>query len=205
MASSASVSIAGATRLDDIEALELREATGEFDVSGATVHYLRPMSPIENVSGRGRFDGIDLVIDITEGGIGNLKAETGRVILKDLGGTVPQDTARIEFTVAGPVREALSLLDQDPLNYISAFDIDPAETDGTSVTNAVFEFPLISASGRLQISVGVFGRRNYPRQFRFDRRQARVSRQGRGAGCRHSSQLDVDRIFHRRGRVTHTL
>ena len=155
---SASVSISAATKVDDIEAIELREVSGEFDVRGATVHYLRPMTPVANVSGIGRFDGVDLVIDISEGAIGNLKVEAGQVTLKDLGGTTSEDTARFELTIAGPTREALVLLDQDPLNFISALETDPAQTSGTQVTNAVFEFPLISALTFDQIDVAASAR-----------------------------------------------
>jgi hypothetical protein len=158
MIESASVSISAVTSVADVEAIELREATGEFEVRDATVHYLRPMTPVANITGLGRFDGVDLLIDITEGAAGDLKVEAGQVTLKDLGGTAPEDSARIELTIAGPTPEALALLDQDPLNFISTFEIDPAQTGGDQVTNVVFKFPLVSALTTEQIDVAAAAR-----------------------------------------------
>lgn len=155
---SAVISMSAAANLDDIETIDLRNAVGEIDLRGATVHYLRPMPPVRNVTGLGRFDGVNLVFDISEGNVGELKVESGRVAINGLTGSAPVETARIEATIAGPVREALALLDQDPLNFISPFGIDPARTGGTQITNAVVEFPLLDALGVDEVDVAASAR-----------------------------------------------
>ena len=142
---SAAFSLSAATKADDIDAIELREASGEFDLQGATVHYLRPMSPLRKVSGRGRFDGIDLAIDIPQGEVGALKVEAARVAIKGLTGPTPVEIANIEATIVGPARDALVLLDEEPLKFISSLGIDPSQTGGTQSTDVVFEFPLLNA------------------------------------------------------------
>jgi hypothetical protein len=154
----ATLSVTGTTSLDDIENVDLREAVGEIDLRGATIHYLRPMPPVQNVSGKGRFDGVDLLIDISEGAIGELKVETGQVAIKGLTGPAPVETAHIDATITGPVRETLALLDKDPLNFISPFGIDPAQTSGTQTTKMVFEFPLIDALAVDDVAVAASAR-----------------------------------------------
>lgn len=141
----ATFSVAASLDLNDLEAIDLRRAVGEFNVRGATVHYLRPMTPIKMVTGRGRFDGVDLVMDFTEGGIGGLTIQSGRVAIGGLTGDAPVEVADIDATISGPAREALALLDEDPLKFISPFGIDPARTDGTQTTRATFKFPLLDA------------------------------------------------------------
>ena len=155
---SAVLSMSAAANLGDVTHVDLRNAVGEIDLRGATVHYLRPMPPVRNVSGLGRFDGVNLVFDIREGSVGGLNVEAGRVAISDLTGPAPVETIRIEATIAGPVREALTLLDQDPLNFISPFGIDPVRTDGTQITNTVLEFPLLNALTVEQIDVAASAR-----------------------------------------------
>ena len=142
---SVTVSMSAAANFDDIETIDLHKAVGEIDLHGATIHYLRPMTPVRDVTGLGRFDGVNLVFDIREGSVGELNVEAGRVAITGLTDPAPVETIRIEATIAGPTREALALLDEDPLNFISSFGIDPAQTGGTQTTNAVLEFPLLNA------------------------------------------------------------
>lgn len=142
---SAVLSMSAVVSLGDSGRFDLQKAVGEIDLRGATVHYLRPLPPVRNVTSLGRFDGVNLVFDIREGNVGALKVVTARVAINGLTGPAPVEIARIEATIAGPVREALALLDGDPLNFISPFGIDPAQIGGTQTTNAVLEFPLLDA------------------------------------------------------------
>jgi len=155
---SAVLSMSAAANLDDIEAIDLRKAVGEIDLHGATIHYLRPMPPVRNVATVGRFDGVNFVFDIREGNVGGLNVETGRVAINDITGPAPVETARIEATISGPAREALALLDEDPLNFISPFGIDPAQTGGTQTTNAVLEFPLLGALSADEVDLAASAR-----------------------------------------------
>ena len=74
-----------------------------------------------------------------------MNVEAGRVAINDFTGPAPVETVRIDATIVGPVREALALLDRDPLNFISPFGIDPAQTSGNQTTKLVFKFPLRDA------------------------------------------------------------
>jgi len=155
---SATLSASATASLGETGHFDLRKAAGEIDLRGATIHYLRPMPPVRNVTGLGRFDGVNLVFDIREGNVGGLNVGAGRVAIAGLTGTAPVETIRIEATIAGPAREALALLDEDPLNFISPFGIDPAQTGGTQTTNAVLEFPLLRAITVDEIDVAASAR-----------------------------------------------
>ena len=158
MVDAATLSLTAATNLDDIEAIELREAAGEIDLRGMTIHYMRPMPPVRKVSGKGRFDGVDLVIDISDGAIGELKVVAGQVAIKGLTGPAPVETAHINATITGPVRETLTLLDKYPLNFISPFGIDPMKTRGAQTTKVAFKFPLLAALTVDKVDVAVSAR-----------------------------------------------
>lgn len=141
----ATFTVAADIRASDPGAMEWREATGQFDVSGASVHYLRPMTPAGNVSAVGRFDGANLVIDVGQGGVNGLAVEAGEVSIRGITGPAEVERVHIDLTIAGPARDALELLDQEPLKFISGFGIDPAKTSGVQRANVVFEFPLLDA------------------------------------------------------------
>ena len=154
----ATLSTTATISLDDLEKFKLGKATGDIDIRGATIHYLRPMPPVRKVSGKGRFDGVNLVFDLRGGALGELKVESGTVAINGLTGKSPVETVRIEGNIAGPVRDALVLLDQDPLNLISPFGIDPAQTSGTQITNVVFGFPLLNSLTVEQVDIAASAR-----------------------------------------------
>ncbi len=155
---SASFALSGTTRADDIEAVVLRESAGQIDLEGATVHYLRPMTPVQGVSAVGRFDGVDLVFDIREAHLGDLKVGGGTVAIRGLTGPAPIEVAHIDVTIAGPTGATLALLDEKPLNFISPFGIDPAQASGTQTTKVVFKFPLLDALSVDEVEVAASAR-----------------------------------------------
>lgn len=140
----------GALSIDDIGA--------EIHFHGATVHYLRPMEPITDGAGVVRADLGEVVVDVAQGRLRNIVAEKGRVVIAGLDGPSEDESIKIEATVAGPVRDALEVLDEEPLGFISGFGIDPKETAGTQRTNAVFAFPLLNEITVDEIAVATSSR-----------------------------------------------
>jgi hypothetical protein len=115
---------------------------GEIHFHNTTVHYLRPMEPFVGSAGVARFDAQQLVIDVAQARLRGIVAESGTITINGLSGSSRSETIKIEATVAGPVRDALEILDSEPLGFISDFGIDPAQTGGSQRTTAVFAFPL---------------------------------------------------------------
>lgn len=135
----------GAATLDDINV--------DVWFRDVTVHYLRPMEPVTGGVGMARIDADKVVIDVETANLRGIVAESGRVVIDGLSGPEKGETLKIETTVAGPVRDALEVLDSEPLGFISDFGIDPARTGGSQRTNAVFALPLLDKITVDEISV----------------------------------------------------
>lgn len=142
----------------DPGALDFGSMDGEIRFRDTTVHYLRPLEPARNVFGTARFDSDRFDVDIGGAALRDLIAETGRVQIEGLNGPPRGETIKIEVTIAGPVHDALEILDGEPLGFISSFGIDPARTGGNHRTNAVFAFPLINEVKVDQIAVATASR-----------------------------------------------
>lgn len=133
--------IAAADRREALpdEALDL-----EFNLSGATVRYLRDMPPMQRVAGRGvlqgdRFDAwvnrafIDIANDRLQINSGHFAATALHV----RGGP-----GEIEMNVSGATATVLALLDHPPLGFISRFGMDPAIVGGYGDVEAFLTLPL---------------------------------------------------------------
>ncbi len=140
------------TRLDaalDIEPgavendrLSATSATGTFTFEDASIHYLRPMPPVEGVGGVARFTGESL--DLTMSG--------GRL----LGITVPHATARLSdirserarmqtiVEAEGAAMDALALLHHPRLALADRIGLRPAQIGGAVHTLFAADLPLIT-------------------------------------------------------------
>ncbi len=131
---------------------------GEVRFRDATVHYLRPMEPVTNGAGVARVDARQVVVDVQNANLRGIVGESGRIVIDGLNGPSRGETIKIEATVAGPVRDALEVLDSEPLGFISGFGIDPKRTSGTQRTNVVFAFPLLNEIKVEEIAVATSSR-----------------------------------------------
>lgn len=138
---------------DDPEAVVLDGIGAEIRFRDTTVHYLRPMEPVTGGAGVARIDAEKVVIDVETANLRGIVAESGQVVIDGLSGPVEVETLKINTTVAGPIRDALEVLDSEPLGFISDFGIDPARTGGSQRTNAVFALPLLQKITVEEISV----------------------------------------------------
>ncbi|MEP4378900.1 MAG: AsmA-like C-terminal domain-containing protein [Alphaproteobacteria bacterium] len=137
---------------------EVLDFDGEIRFRGTAVHYLRPLPPVRDVFGVARFDTRAFNIDLGGGTLRDLVAESGRVEILGLDGPPRGESIKIEVTISGPVRDALEILDAEPLGFISGFGLDPGRTSGSHRTNAVFAFPLLDDVLIDQIAVATASR-----------------------------------------------
>ncbi|MFQ5972134.1 MAG: AsmA-like C-terminal domain-containing protein [Alphaproteobacteria bacterium] len=126
---------------DDPAALEVVEVGGEITASGVTVHYLRPMPPVLEATGRATFDRSRFLIEVDSGRNGELLVETATIDLVQLD-EPGNAAAEIELTAAGPVKDALKVLDSEPLRFASTLGLDPALVGGAQRTNLSLRVPL---------------------------------------------------------------
>lgn len=128
----------------DWDSIDVSTFSGEAAVKGASVHYLRPMPPITDVDGKVLF-GLKAVEVLPDTGhVGDLVIQPGgRVVLSGLADETQY--ADIEADIVGPVRDALKLVDREPLKLLSALGtIDPNGISGKGRTHLSMRFPLLN-------------------------------------------------------------
>ncbi len=137
---------------------------GTFRFSGLTVQYLKGLPPVENVAGAGRV-GIDRVdLEANAGELGQLKVDRAKIALTDFDRDV--ELASIDVSVRGPLREALELVDRQPLGFVKAIGQTPVDFDGNAAVRILFKFPLLDRLKVEEIDMAVtanvseFGLRN---------------------------------------------
>lgn len=114
----------------------------EFNYAGLRLHYLRPMTPLENLAGRARLNADEFSVQVISGNAGPIAISEGRVAIRDLQGAVQMTD--IEFVTAAAAREVLALLDQKPLGFPSRIGLDPATVAGSASVRARISFPAVA-------------------------------------------------------------
>lgn len=121
---------------------ELDTLTGKIDFEGVETHYFRPLPPVVGTVGSASFNAKRMDITVTGGRLGSMEVEPSRIALVN----IDQDTgerADVEVVVRGPVREALELIDRDPLGYPTQIGLDAGATAGEFGARLRFEIPLL--------------------------------------------------------------
>ena len=126
---------------DDLSVIEVTDIGGTIDFHDGTVHYLRPMSPLRAVRGRAEYDSAHFIIRADAGELGELQLSEAVVDLVDLDRR--RQFADITLTVTGPIPAALRLIDEQPLGYSTALQLDPQTTGGSQRTELRLRMPLI--------------------------------------------------------------
>jgi len=144
-------SLAARMPLGRPEGFEIVSLEGGFDLQGLEVHYLRPVPPISDITGRARLEGMDLKFQVDSGRQGALAVRDTRVDILDMA-----DDSRLEIagTVGGPLNAVLEVLDHERLDLLRRVGLDPATATGEAETELLIDFPLIDDLGLDQVSIG---------------------------------------------------
>ncbi|MGF1611701.1 MAG: AsmA-like C-terminal domain-containing protein [Kiloniellales bacterium] len=126
----------------DFAAAEVAVLDGTLSYSNLEVHYLRPMPPVNAVSGIGSFDRNGMSLQATGGHIDGLEALETNISIT--GFQDPDQTIDINLPVTGSLRDVLTLLDHQRLRLVERLGIDPQATEGLAAARARFAFPLIN-------------------------------------------------------------
>lgn len=141
IAREARVTLAARSPAGHFEDLIVDSLSGELQGDGVQVDYLHPMPVAKNASALATFDANDFRIKIRGGEVYGLTVKDGLIVLSGL--SAADQFADIDLTIAGPVKDALTLIDQKPLRYASALGIDPATASGEGTTRLRLKFPLL--------------------------------------------------------------
>ena len=128
---------------DDAEQeVRAREVFGRLTYSDLSVHYLRPLPPVTEISGEATFNAKEFVLHPKGGRLGDIAVPEGEITITGLD-VVDQDID-IDIKVVGPLREKLELLDHERLDLLSSMGIEPAKASGKSDGRLRLSFPLES-------------------------------------------------------------
>lgn len=126
-------------------AMSVETLGGNIDFTGIAVNYFPPMRRVENVSGKAAYDADAFRIKVSGGQLGDIKLTGGRVDITDLSHSHSADRhARIEIaaSLAGPLKTALEVIDEEPLKYPSMLGLKTGGAKGQAQTEVTFAFPL---------------------------------------------------------------
>jgi hypothetical protein len=127
----------------DIDTLDVTAFAGEASMKDASVHYLRPMPPIVGAAGRIVFGLKEIDVFPESGHVGNLVVQPGGKV-RFTGLDEFDQYADIDAEIEGPVREALELLDREPLKLLHGLgSVDPKTISGNGKTHLTMRFPLL--------------------------------------------------------------
>jgi len=123
----------------DVDALAMDKVAGTVAGKGLTIHYLKPMPPITDAVASGSFNATSFSANFTAGHVGGIAIESGRIDIT--GFEKPVQTIKVGGTVRAAMPDALGLLDHPRLGYMKRLGIDPAASQGQTVTKLGVTFP----------------------------------------------------------------
>ena len=132
---------------------ELVDLFGDISATGVTVRYLHPMPPVHNVNATVHLYPDKVDIFAKSGKMGNITLQKADLYFTDLQDKVSQ--ASMVIQASGPVQDVMTLIDSKPLEFSSAFGINPAQTGGMGTVQTQLDFPLIESLDISQVKVNV--------------------------------------------------
>ncbi len=118
--------------------LELVSVDGDMDVSGVSVDYLPPMPKVRNAAAYMKFDEKNFNIFISKGESETLKITEAEVLISGLDEF--DQIANITVAIEGAFGDKLAYLNNDPLQYAKAIEVDPSTAKGMAETELKVNF-----------------------------------------------------------------
>lgn len=120
---------------------EVVNAAGRLKYRDATVNYFKGLPPVRKVAGTAVFAGKQLEFAPTGGVIKGIRVTGGSLVLTNLG--EPTEWLTVDLALAGPLPDALEVIDAKPLHYARAIGLNPAQVGGRIEAQLHFQFPLL--------------------------------------------------------------
>ena len=138
-------------------AFDVASLDGDMVLEGITVDYLAPMPKVTNVAATVTFDRKQFDVAISGGRSGGLTVDKGRIVFTGLDAF--DQYADVNLFIEGPVRDAVQLIERQPLGFASTIGLVPAQISGVANTQLKLKFivehalsadrVMVSASSRL--------------------------------------------------------
>ncbi len=133
--------------------VQVEQLSGTFMARELTVHYLRPMPPIEHGVATASFDATQFAADIQSGDVGNIKLSKGDLLITGL--DQEDQFIKVGGDVSAPMKDALALLDHPRLGYASKLGLTPKSSSGEAATHLDFKFPARKNLTFASVDIGV--------------------------------------------------
>jgi len=121
----------GALRVDTLD--------GNFAYRDLEVNYLRPMTPVTEISGLGRFNLGGFDFNVTDGAARDIALGQAHVTIAPLSGYTRLE---VEAKMDGPLRTALEIIDSKPLELLAEPLPQSVQFSGTAVSHLSLDIPL---------------------------------------------------------------
>ncbi len=131
----------------------------EFDVSQASVEFIRGLTPLTKAKGHGLLKGNSLKVDVTDARLGSVQVVKGQVEFPEFKSEVDglQDGGHIyRFTGFGEAGEMLGFLDEQPLGLITRSGLKPAQISGNASVDMIITRPAINVNSQRSQQGGGF-------------------------------------------------
>ncbi|WP_135468232.1 YhdP family protein [Crenalkalicoccus roseus] len=129
------------------DSLRLTALSGRAEARGATVHWLRPVPPVQGVDATAEFSLDEIALRLRggrqlagEGGRGGLELREGRIRLHDLTGIPGQ--IEIALQTAGPLPEVFALIRHPRLHLFDRRRLEVGAAAGQAEAQVTIAFPL---------------------------------------------------------------
>jgi len=128
----------------DLTGFSLASLAGTLDVTDATVHWLRPVPPVEGVQGRIAFSPTEVTAHVAAARQSGTQVRAREATLRFLfaPGTVP--SADMQIGLAGPVPEVLGVLQHPRLRLFDRRPLPLKDPQGTAEGRLSLGFPLLN-------------------------------------------------------------
>jgi hypothetical protein len=113
---------------------------GTASYHNLTVEYFAPLEPARGIDGTATFDRTQIDFAPVSGHVLDAPITHATVRLYQL--DTNDETADVDVSTRGPLREALTVLDTDPLDYAKALSLDAAHASGDFTAHLFFRVPL---------------------------------------------------------------
>lgn len=140
----------------EAEAAQVEKLAGTFKARDLTVHYLRPMPPIEHGVATASFDATQFAADIEGGDVGRITLGKGKLLITGL--DQKDQFIQVGGDVSAPMKDALALLDHPRLGYASKLGLTPESSSGEAATHLQFDFPARKNLTFAHVDIGVTAR-----------------------------------------------
>ena len=147
----ASISLLARFPDGDLVRANIESLNGVIRVKDAEVDYFPPLPVVVGVRADMTFTDKRFDIVVSEGQLLDLEVDEGSVVITGL--DVEDQAISIDMVLRGPIKTAVSVLDSEPLRFVSGLGFDAKTISGETAARLVFDFPLAKSLGIENVAV----------------------------------------------------